>query len=99
MPDKKPQIPKKLIQGKTARSQEAKIIGGGRGGGRIDTNLKDINWTPTKLAIVIAVLGIPYLIAIIVSFMVGNNLIAGTLICLAIFVGLMFFALRFIERL
>ncbi|MDJ0567679.1 MAG: hypothetical protein QNJ53_01415 [Pleurocapsa sp. MO_192.B19] len=98
MPDKKPQIPKKLIQGKTARSQEAKIIAGG-GGGRIDTNLKDINWTPTKLAIVIAVLGIPYLIAIIVSFMVGNNLIAGTLICLAIFVGLMFFALRFIERL
>ena len=98
MADKKPQLPKKLNLGGSRQSRQAKepTIGGG---GRIETNWKDINWTPTKLVIVIAVLGIPYLIAIIISFMVGNNLIAGTLVCLAIFVGLMFLALRFIEQL
>ena len=98
MPDKKPQLPKKLNLGGTRQSQEAKepIIGGG---GRIETNWKDIDWTPTKLGIVLAALGIPYSIAIVVCFAVGNNLIAGTLIGLAVFIGLMFLALRFIEQL
>ena len=98
MPDKKPQLPKKLNLGKVGRSQEAKVPTG-LGGGKIETNWKDINWTPAKLVIVVAVLGIPFLIAIIISFMVGNNLIAGTLIGIAVFVGLMFLALRFIEQL
>ena len=98
MPDKKPKLPKKLNLGRIAKSQPAKVPKG-LGRGKIETNWKDINWTPTKLVIVIAVLGIPYLVAIIISFMVGNNLIGGTLVGLAIFVGLMFLALRFIEQL
>lgn len=99
MPKKKRQLPQKLNLGRIARSQEANAPGKLVRGGRIETNWKDINWTPTKLVMVIAVLGIPYLIAIIISFMVGNNLIGGTLVGLAILVGLMFLALRFIEQL
>ena len=98
MPDKKPQLPKKLNLGGTRQSQEAKVPTG-LGGGKIETNWKDINWTPTKLGMVIVALGIPYLVAIVVCFAVGNNLIAGTLIGLGVLVGLMFLALRFIEQL
>lgn len=98
MPDKKPQLPKKLTLGGVRGSQEAKVPPPA-GKGRIETSWKDINWTPTKLVIVTGVLGIPYLVAIVVCFTVGNNLIAGTLIGLAILVGLMFLALRFIEQL
>ncbi|WP_019507959.1 hypothetical protein [Pleurocapsa sp. PCC 7319] len=98
MPDKKPQLPKKLNLGRIARSQEAKAPKGVEKG-KIETNWKDINWTPTKLGMVIVALGIPYLVAIVVCFAVGNNLIAGTLIGIAVLVGLMFLALRFIEQL
>lgn len=92
----KQNLPDRLVRGK-ARQQEAKVpIVGGRG--RIDTNFKDIRWTPAKLGIVSTVLLAPFTFAIVVSFQVGNTLVGLILLGLGIFVGLMYLALRYIDN-
>jgi type IV secretory pathway TrbL component len=92
-------LPKRLVRGKTYKSQEAKAPSIGGSGGMIDTRLRDIdiNWTPAKLRIVMTVLIAPVVTAIIVSFNAGNILVGLILIGLILFVGLMYLALRYID--
>jgi hypothetical protein len=97
MSEQKPQLPKKIIQGKASRA-EAKVPVADGGGGHIGTNWKDINWTPKKLSLVIAFLSIPYLLAVISTFRSGQMMIAIILIGLGVFVGLLYLALRMIEK-
>jgi hypothetical protein len=96
MPKKKPKLPTQIIQGKAARA-EAKISTGGKYG-NIQTNWKDINWTPKKLSLAIAFLSIPYLTAMIATFRSGHILIFILLIGMGVFVGLLYLALRMIEK-
>ncbi|MGL5795822.1 MAG: hypothetical protein ACRC06_15770 [Waterburya sp.] len=97
MSKKKPNLPKRLIQGKAGRA-EAKVPSAAGAEGSIGTNWKDINWTPKKLSLAIAFLSIPYLIAVIGTFRSGNILIAMVLVGLGLFVGLLYLALRMIEK-
>ena len=98
MSKKKPEkLPKKLIQGKTSGSQGANFDPK-YGSGKIQTNWEDIKWTPTKRIVTIAVLVVPYLIAIVACLASGINLIAYILIGLAVMIGLLFWALRLIDQ-
>lgn len=90
-------LPKKLVSGKSNQF-EAKVPKSGGTGGRIDTSLNDINWTPAKIRIVLTVLLAPVITAIIVSFNAGNILISLVLIGLIIFVGVLYLALRYIDQ-
>ena len=90
-------LPKKLVSGKSNQS-EAKAPKHGGTGGRIDTSLNDINWTPAKIRIVLTVLLAPIVTAIIVSFNAGNLPIALVLIGLIIFVGVLYWTVRYIDR-
>ena len=91
-------LPARLVKGKSGQ-QEVKVPAAAPGGGgRVDTNWKDIHWTPAKLGIVSTVLLAPLTFAIVVSFQAGNSLIGIVLIGLGLFVGLMYLALRFIEN-
>ncbi len=91
-------LPKMLRQGKVNRSQEAKPPEQFGINGKIMTNLQDINWTPKKLGLVIAALSIPYLIAVIGVIQAGNIIVGTILIGLALFVGLVYLALRWIDK-
>lgn len=94
---KKHNLPNRLVKGKSGQAGfEAPTLGGH--GGRVETNLKDIHWTPAKLGIVSTVLLAPFTFAIVVSFQAGNSLIGIVLIGLGLFVGLIYLALRFIEN-
>ena len=102
MPDKNHnRLPKKIVQGSTNRSQEAKAPGDVGGANRIDANnakWADIKWTPKKLGLVVAFLSIPYLLTIIGIFKSGNTLVAGILIFLGVLIGLFYLLLRWIEK-
>lgn len=102
MPDKNHnKLPKKIVQGGTNRSTDAKAPGDVGGANRIDaSNAKwaDIKWTPKKLSLIVAFLTIPYLITIIGIFKSGNTLVAGILIFLAILIGSFYLLLRWIEK-
>ena len=98
MSQKKPNLPNQLRLGKTGKSQESKSLNSGGKSGNIQTNLPEINWTPNKLTITIVLLLLPYLIAVIISFAVGNYLIAGVFIGLGFLVVGIYFLLRYIER-
>lgn len=92
-------LPKKLIQGKTARSQEAQVpVGSGGGGGKINVNFQEIKWTPKKLILAFAALGIPYSIVLFAIIKAGYTVVAIILVGVAIFVGAIYFTLRFIEN-
>lgn len=93
-------LPKKLIQGKTPRSQEAHPPTEASGGGRIDTKAQwaNVKWTPKKLGLVIPFLSIPYLLVIFSIFKTGNTLVAGIMIALVVLIGLLFLLLRWIEQ-
>ena len=88
---------KKIVQGRS-RPIDRKFPRHGGTGGRINTNLPDINWTQKKLVLTIALLGVPYVVAILACFITGINLIAYLLIGIAILVGLLVLAIRFIDR-
>jgi len=91
-------LPKKLKQGRTNRSTDAKAPGDVIGGSSLNNpKLADIKWTPRKLSLVVAFLSIPYLITIIGTFRSGNTLVAGILISLAILIGFFYLLLRWIE--
>jgi len=97
MSKEKHNIPKQLRLGKTGKSQEAKLPKG-TSPGRINIDLPEINWTPSKLTITIALLCLPYFIAVVASFLVGNNLIGFLFIGLGFLVIGIYFLLRYIER-
>ena len=90
-------LPDRIVKGKSNPSevQAPKTSGAG---GRINTSLSEINWTPAKVRIVLTVLLAPVVTAIIVSFNAGNILIGFVLIGLIIFVGAIYLALRYIEK-
>ncbi|MEL6927490.1 MAG: hypothetical protein AAFO95_02505 [Cyanobacteria bacterium J06600_6] len=90
-------IPKKLKQGKTTHSQEAKVPAASIGRGGIQTNV-NIRWTRNRAFVAGAILGVPFLLATVVTFKSGNILIGCVLVGLAIFVGLIYLALRYIEN-
>ncbi len=90
-------LPKYIRLGKTASSQEARTPNG-LSKGRVRTNLQDINWTPTKLTMTIIALSIPYLIAVIGSFLSGNSMVGLIFIGLGALVIGMYLLLRYIER-
>ena len=97
MPPKKHNVPRHIRLGKTGRSQEARTPTG-LSKGRVMTNLQEINWTPTKLTLTIIALCIPYLIAVIASFAVGNYMIGFIFVGLGVLVVLMYLLLRSMER-
>lgn len=98
MNQKNDHIPKQLKLGKTGQSQPAEVPKAAGGTGRVQTNLPQINWTPSKLTITVILLTIPYLIATLVAFGVGNNLIGFVFIGIGLMVVGMYFLLRYIER-
>ena len=98
MPKKQPDVPKRLRLGKNKKSPDRKPPGTVGGGGGIRTNLPEIEWTPSKLTITIAVLIVPYLIAVIVSLYVRNYLIAGVFVGIGLLVIGLYFLLRYLER-
>ena len=88
---------KKVVKGKSSPVDRNLPVHGGSGG-RVNTNWQHINWTPKKLTLAIALLGIPYVGATLACFIAGINFIAYLLIGLAIFVGLIVLALRLIDQ-
>ncbi len=99
MPDNNQRhLPKMLKQGRLNRSQDAKPPGKFGGRGSIITNFQDVKWTPKKLALVIAALSIPYLIVITGLIKAGYIIIVLLMIGFAILTGLIYLALRWIEK-
>lgn len=99
MKDNNHKLPNRIKMGQTNRrpAPSPPTVGGGQG--RIETiNLPEINWTPAKLRIVTAFLTIPFILVLIWTFKSGSVLIGLILCGMAIFVGLMYLALRYIEN-
>lgn len=96
MNKKRHKVPKKLIQGKTNKSQPANLAPIGKGG-KILTNLPDIHWNAPKLTVASVAILAPITFTIVLSFKAGNILIALVLIGIIIFMGLIYLALRYIE--
>ena len=88
---------KKIKKGKSRPINRKFPTHGGKGG-TVYTNLPNINWTAKKLVLATALLGIPYVGAILACFIAGIQLIAYLLIGLAIFVGFIVLAIRFIDQ-
>ena len=97
MANKNPKLPDRLVRGGQKKSQEARVPVATGGKGSIGTNI-NIRWTRRKATIAATILGIPFLLATVLSFKAGNALIGIILIALAVFVGLMYWALRYIEE-
>lgn len=97
MGNKNQNVPKKLVQGRIANSQEAKVPVAMGGAGQVKTNL-NIRWTRNKAILAATLLGVPFLLATVATFKSGNILIGCVLVGLAIFIGLIYLALRYIEN-
>ena len=97
MADPNYQPPKQFNQGRSlgSKTEVPKISGGG---GQINTNWKNIEWTPKKLVTVTLILVAPYIVAVIGCFMAGSHLFGYILIGLAFFMGLILLALRAIDQ-
>lgn len=98
MGNNKHNLPDRLVRGGSKQSQEAKVpsaVGGG--GGQIGKDF-NIRWTPSKLVIAATLLGVPFLLATVVAFKSGSILVGVILVGVAIFVGLIYLALRYIEN-
>ncbi|ELS01498.1 hypothetical protein Xen7305DRAFT_00012020 [Xenococcus sp. PCC 7305] len=68
-----------------------------RGGGGVGTNWKNIKWTRNKLVMTTIGLGLPYLIAVIITWMAGLALITYILISVAMLVGFIFLIVGWID--
>ncbi|NJK55681.1 MAG: hypothetical protein HC939_06635 [Pleurocapsa sp. SU_5_0] len=93
---KKYNLPQRLVTGATKKSQEAQVPTAIGGDGQIGSNL-NIRWTPRRRVIAATVLGVPFLLATAVAFKSGYTLMGIILVGVAVFVGLMYLALRYIE--
>ncbi|MGF1541903.1 MAG: hypothetical protein ACFCU5_15885 [Pleurocapsa sp.] len=89
---------KKIVKGKSSPVRQDFHQYTLKGGGAINTNIQDINWTPKKLILTITLLGIPYGGIVLACFIAGINIIAYMLIGLAIFVGILFLIVRSLEQ-
>ncbi len=89
--------PKKITLGRSGQIQRNPPVLGG-GGGRIQTNFSEIQWTPKKKAIVTAVLGFPYGFATVVCFGTGVYIGGYILLGLLVLMGLVLLTLRLIDR-
>jgi hypothetical protein len=72
------------------------VVGGT--GANIQTTWQDINWTRKKLFLITCLLGLPYLITIIATYLAGMTIITFVLIGLALFVGILFLIVRWVEH-
>ncbi|MEM8673043.1 MAG: hypothetical protein AAGF83_04120 [Cyanobacteria bacterium P01_G01_bin.67] len=97
MKGKKHNLPKRLVKGGSKKSHSAKLPEMVKGG-KIATNLKDINWTPTKLSVVSFAILAPISFTIVLCFKAGNIMVGSVLIGLIVFMGLILLALRYIEQ-
>ena len=98
MPNNKHNIPKELRLGKGKASREAKPPGTMETPNNINTNFQEIKWTRSKLTITVVLLSIPYLIALIGSFVVGNILVGLIFLGIGAFTVGIYLLLRYIER-
>jgi len=98
MPNNKHNIPKEFRLGKGGQSKEAKPPVAAGGPGSIRTNLKEIKWTRSKLTITVTLLSLPYLIAVVGSFLAGNFLVGCIFLGIGVFVIIIYLLLRYIER-
>jgi hypothetical protein len=96
MDNKKYKLPQRLVTGGTKKSQEAVAPTFVAGSGQIGSNL-NIRWTPSRLVIAATLLGVPFLLTTVMAFKSGKILIGVILVGMAVFVGLMYLALRYIE--
>ena len=69
----------------------------GKQPGGIVTNIKEINWTPQKLALTVALLTIPYIGVVFACFLAGFSFIGYFLIGIAILFVVLVILLRFID--
>jgi hypothetical protein len=69
-----------------------------REGGEIKANWQEIKWTRQKILLVSIILGVPYLTAIIASFVNRIYLIAFILLGLAVIIVVLFKIVRWLER-
>lgn len=97
MGNQKHNVPKKLVQGKVGKSQEAKVPKAMGGAGHVQTNI-NIRWTRNRAVIAAALLGVPFLLATVAAFKSGNIMVGCILVLIAAFVGLIYLALRYIEN-
>lgn len=67
-------------------------------GGRVKTNWKDIKWTRKKIFFASLVLGLPYITAVIASFVNGVYLITFILLGLAVMVILLSKIVRWLDN-
>ncbi len=63
----------------------------------VGTKWKDIKWTRNKLVGTTIALGLPYLIAVIITWMAGMNVITYILIGTAMLVGFIFLIVGWID--
>jgi hypothetical protein len=96
MSNKKYKLPSRLVTGGSKRSHEAKPPSIFGGSGAIGTNI-NIRWTPRKRVIAATVLGVPFLLVTAIAFKSGYIFIGAILVGIAVFVGLIYLALRYIE--
>ncbi|MGL5832177.1 MAG: hypothetical protein ACRC1Z_02980 [Waterburya sp.] len=89
-------LPDRLVTGGSKRSHEARVPDLIGAGGAIGTNI-NIRWTPRKRVIAATVLGVPFLLVTTMAFKSGHIFIGAILVGIAVFVGLMYLALRYIE--
>ncbi|HHP7230448.1 MAG TPA: hypothetical protein ACFCUY_06270 [Xenococcaceae cyanobacterium] len=66
-------------------------------GGSVKTNWGNIRWTKKKITFVSLLLGTPYVIALVVSWVAINRLITYILLGLAVLFGLVVWFLRSID--
>ncbi len=69
---------------------------GGRGG--ISTDWEDVNWTPTKIVVVSISLAFPYLILMLVTYVLGMKIITAILLGIIILMILLFVFVRWIDK-
>jgi hypothetical protein len=96
MEKKKHKLPDRLVTGGSKKSHGAKVPELIGSGGAIGTNM-NIRWTPRKRVIAATVLGVPFLLVTTMAFKSGYILMGAILVGVAVFVGLMYLALRYIE--
>jgi len=97
MVNKKNNLPDRLVKGGIKSSQEAKVPVAMGGAGNVGTNL-NIRWTRNRAIMATTLLGVPFLLATVMTFKSGNTVIGCVLVVIAIFFGIMYLALRYIEN-
>ena len=91
-------LPGRLVKGGAKHSPAAKVPSAAGRDAQIPKHFQEIHWTPIKLSIASIIVLSPISFAIVLSFKAGNSLIGVILIGLLVFMGLIYLALRYIEK-